>query len=137
MPSRDLTARGRTLLSLAKPEHLEVIASEGPSALVRRLHTSLGVAELLRWFAENAAELLADGESTMGAGRVPDDAAEWWAPPMRTPMGEWIHGMFEHPCDGGVYSEDGYDHRGPIVTVRNLLRSVRMAERELEAAGDE
>ncbi|WP_029931067.1 hypothetical protein [Nocardia otitidiscaviarum] len=60
MADRDLHARGRTLLGLVKPEHLEVIASEGPSALVRRLNTSLGVAELLRWFAENAAELLAE-----------------------------------------------------------------------------
>lgn len=61
---------------------------------------------------------------------VPDDKAEWWTPPMRTPIGQWIKGMFEHPCDGMPYSEDGYDARGPIITVRNLLRSVRMAERE-------
>ena len=66
---------------------------------------------------------------------IPDDKAEWWTPSMRTPMGRWIREMFEHPCDGMPYSEDGYDDRGPIITVRNLLRSVRMAE--LEVGGHE
>lgn len=46
-------------LQIANREHLAAIASEAPSALVRRLHTSGGVAELLRWFAENADVLLA------------------------------------------------------------------------------
>lgn len=56
---------------------------------------------------------------------------DWWTKPMRTEIGQWIHDMFEHPC-GGIYSEDGYNNRGELmITVRNLLESVRMCEAEL------
>ncbi|MFE3060669.1 hypothetical protein [Nocardia sp. NPDC059239] len=58
MADRDLKAEGRLRLQRVKPEHLQAIADDVPSALVRRLRTSSGVAELLKWFAENAAELL-------------------------------------------------------------------------------
>lgn len=58
MSDRDLKAEGRTRLGLANPQHLAAIAEDGVDATGRRLRTSRGVAELLRWFAENAAELL-------------------------------------------------------------------------------
>ncbi|MEU6582774.1 hypothetical protein [Nocardia sp. NPDC046763] len=53
-------ARGRALFEPVRDEHLAIIVTEGPAVIARRLHTSNAVAKLLRWFASNAAEVLAD-----------------------------------------------------------------------------
>lgn len=77
---------------------------------------------------------------TAARNEAADANADWWTTPMRTELGARIRALFAHPCDGQPYSEDGYDDRGPIVTVRNLLASVRLIEESLtditERAGE-
>lgn len=55
--------------------------------------------------------------------------SEWWTEPMGTELGQRIHDLFEHPCDGLPYAPSGFhDKDGAWVRVEDVIQSVRNLE---------